>query len=193
MRRQQSGKLPDINKLAKGEKMKQRGFTLVELMVVLAVGSILLAIAIPGYANFVKTSRLAAVTNDLVSALHLARSESIKRGTWVTVCKTSNSMAASPACDSTANWHQGWLVFVDGGTRGVIEPGDTLLWAHDRVAAGTIGTDSNYSRFVSYRSNGVSRGSGNLPNGTLRICLESHQRNIIINTTGRIRLESATC
>jgi len=173
--------------------MKRRGFTLVELLVVLAVGSILLAIAIPSYAFLVNTSRLAAVTNDLVTALQLARSEAIKRGTRVTVCKISDAMAAAPACSTTANWQDGWLVFVDDGVRGVIDGGDTLLWVRGPMANGTISTDSNYSRFVSYRASGVSQGSGGLRNGTLRICLASRQRDIIINYTGRIRLEPTTC
>ena len=75
MRPQQSVKLTTLNKKAKGEKMNGRGFTLVELVVVLAIGAILLTIAIPGYALLVNGSRLTALTNDLVSALHLARSE----------------------------------------------------------------------------------------------------------------------
>src|SRR5512135_3440893 len=112
--------------------MGQRGFTLVELLVVLAVGSILLAIAIPGYAFLVNASRLAAVTNDLVAALQLARSEAVKQGTRVTVCKTSNPIAAQASCDSTANWHEGWLVFSDGGARGVIDSGDILLRVQGR-------------------------------------------------------------
>jgi len=173
--------------------MKRRGFTLVELLVVLAVGSILLAIAVPGYAFMVNANRLAAVSNDLVTALHLARSEAIKRGTRVTVCKTGDAMAVSPACSTTANWQDGWLVFVDGGTRGVIDSDDTLLWTRAQIAAGTIDPGSNFSRFVSYLASGVSQGSGNFANGTLRICLASNQRDIIINNTGRIRLESVVC
>lgn len=173
--------------------MKRRGFTLVELLVVLAVGSILLAIAVPSYAFMVNANRLAAVTNDLVTALHLARSEAIKRGTRVTVCKTGDAMAVSPACSTTANWQDGWLVFVDGGTRGVIDSDDTLLWTRAQIAAGTIDPGSNYSRYVSYRASGVSQGSGNLANGKLQICLASKQRDIIINGAGRIRLESVVC
>jgi type IV fimbrial biogenesis protein FimT len=173
--------------------MGWRGFTLVELLVVLAVGSILLAIAVPGYAFLMNTSRLAAITNDLVTALHLARSEAIKRGIRVTVCKSANPMAAAPACSATAGWEQGWLVFVDGGARGAIDPGDTLLWTRGQIAAGTIDPGSNFSRFVSYQASGVSQGSGNSRIGTLRICLEGDRRDIIINWTGRLRLKSDRC
>jgi len=173
--------------------MKRRGFTLVEMLVVLAVGSILLAIAIPSYAFLVNTSRLAAVTNDLVTALHLARSEAIKRGVRVTVCKTSDAMAASPACSTTANWHDGWLVFVDGGTSGEIDGDDTLIRVREQVSGGAVITSINYSRYISYLPGGGSQGSSGLANGSLKICRGSIQRNIIVNRTGRPRLDNSTC
>lgn len=173
--------------------MNGRGFTLVELVVVLAVGAVLLAMAIPSYAFLVNSSRLAAVTNDLVTALHLARSEAIKRGMRVTVCKTSNAMAETPVCDTTASWQQGWLVFVDGGTKGVIDSGDTLLRVQDRVSpAVTITTGTNYGSFISYLPSGKSQGS-NVANGTVYVCLASTRRDIIISPAGRIRLDTHTC
>ena len=173
--------------------MDGRGFTLAELLVVLALGSVFLAMAVPSYGFLVNSSRLAAVTNDLMSTLQLARSEAIKRGIRVTVCKTGDAMVAAPVCNTAASWEQGWLVFVDGGTRGVIDPGDTLLWVHGQVASGTITPSSNYSRFVSYLPSGASQGSGNLANGSIRVCLAGERRDIIINNTGRPRLGSAIC
>lgn len=173
--------------------MGWRGFTLVELLVTLAIGAILLVIAIPGYAFFINASRLTAVTNDLVSALHLARSEAIKRGMRVTVCKTSNATAATPACDTAASWQQGWLVFADGGTRGVIDSGDALLWTQDSAHPAVSITSYNYGQYISYLPSGRSQGSNRLPNGTIRICLADARRDIIINSTGRPRLDSGVC
>lgn len=173
--------------------MKRRGYTLVELLVVLTTSSILLTIAVPGYAFLVNTSRLASVTNDLVTALHLARSEAIKRGMRVTVCKTSNAMAVPPVCDTTTSWQQGWLVFVDGGTKGVIDSGDTLLRVQDPVSQSATITTSNYGSYISYLPSGVSQGSNGLANGALRICVANKRRDIIINNTGRIRLDTNIC
>ena len=174
--------------------MGRRGFTLVELLVVLAVGSILLAIAVPSYAFLVNTSRLAAATNDLVAALQLARSEAVKRGVQVTVCKTGNVQSTTPTCDATANWHQGWLVFADGGTSGVFEPGDTLLRvqeaAHSTVR---ITANSHISGFISYRPTGRVHGLNGPANGTFGICVAGSRRDIIINNTGRPRLFSGSC
>ena len=193
MRPERSGKLTPTNKKEGEGKMNRRGFTLVELLVVLAVGLILLAIAIPGYGYLLNAGRLTTVTNDLVAALHLARSEAIKRAMRVTLCKTSSAAAATPSCDTAASWQQGWLVFVDGGTRGVIDSNDVLLWVQDRVSSQASITTSNYGSFVSYLPNGVSQGSNGLANGTLRICVAGNRRDIIINTTGRPRLSSSTC
>ena len=173
--------------------MGWRGFALVELLAVLAVGAILLTIAIPCYAFLVNGSRLTVVTNDLVTALHLARSEAIKRGMRVTVCKTSNAMAVSPICDTTASWQQGWLIFVDGGTRGVIDASDILLRTQHSVSTAAITTSNNFSSFISYLPNGVSQGENWLGDGTVHVCVAGNQRDIIINKTGRIRLESHTC
>jgi len=173
--------------------MNERGVTLVELLVVLAVGAILLTIAIPGYAFLVNASRLTAVTNDLVTVLHLARSEAIKRGTRVTVCKTSDAMAATPVCDTAATWQQGWLMFVDSGIRGVIDLDDVLLRVQGSAPLAATITTSNYNSYASYLPSGRSQGSNGLANGTLRVCVAGVRRDIIINSTGRIRLATNTC
>lgn len=173
--------------------MKKRGFTLVELLVVLALGVSLLAIAVPGYGFLVNSSRLTALTNDLVGALRLTRLEAIKRGKWVTVCKTGNPMAAHPGCNNSAHWHDGWLMFVDGGTRGVREPGDTLLRVHGPSPAGAEISANSFHQFISYRASGISRGSNGLGNGTIQVCLAGKRRDIVISMTGRIRLNSGDC
>lgn len=173
--------------------MERRGFTLVELLIVLAVGSILLAIAIPGYGFLVNTNRLATMTNELVSVLQLARSEAIKRGARVTVCKTSNTGAITPACDATADWHEGWLVFVDGGNRGVLDSQDELIRIElDKLNGANIST-TNFSNYVSYLPSGMSQGPNNLGNGTFEICLEHMQRKVILSVTGRIRSARGLC
>jgi type IV fimbrial biogenesis protein FimT len=186
-------KTPD--KVARGEKMKWRGFTLVELLVALAVGAILLTIAIPGYAFLVNASRLATATNDLVTTLHLARSEAIKRGIRVTVCKTSSPGAVTPACDATASWQQGWLVFVDGDTRGVIDGGDLPLWVQHRSPPEVSITSTEFDAYISYLPNGRSQRSQNenFSNGRISVCAAGNRRDIVINNAGRPKLETHTC
>lgn len=174
--------------------MERRGFTLVELLIVLAVGSILLAIAVPGYGFLVNTNRLTAATNSLVSALHYARSESIKRGERVTVCTTSNPDAPMPNCDHAAGWHQGWLIFRDAGVRGVMDAQDELLRVEQDILLNnmTVAT-TNFSHYVSYLPNGMSQGPNQLGNGTFRFCLEHMENSVILSISGRIRLAKGVC
>jgi len=88
---------------------KQTGFTLIELMVTLAMVGILLAVGAPSIKNFVKGDRLTATSNDLLSALHVARSEAIKNNASVTVCESADGAN----CTATGEWRNGWIVFID--------------------------------------------------------------------------------
>lgn len=96
--------------------VREKGFTLIELMITLVVLGILLLVAVPNFGSFVAQSRVDSVKNKLVSSIALARSEAIKRGSAVAVCRKR----ADPAqdCDGTdtagsKNWSNGWLVFLD--------------------------------------------------------------------------------
>lgn len=77
----------------------RRGFTLVELMVTVAVAAILLTIAVPSFKGVIDRSNLSAAHNSLLSALHYARGEAVNRGTAVNV-------------KSQGGWGQGWEVLV---------------------------------------------------------------------------------
>src|SRR5437870_3761801 len=82
-----------------------RGFTIVELMVTLAVLSILLAIAIPAFNDAILGNRLTSYANDLVGGSLQARSEAVKRNTTATLCVSSNGASCG-----TGGWEQGWIV-----------------------------------------------------------------------------------
>ncbi|MFC5472611.1 GspH/FimT family pseudopilin [Paraherbaspirillum soli] len=91
-----------------------KGFTLIELMVTIVVMAILLAVAMPSMASFVTQNRLSGNVNEFVRATMLARSEAIKRGAAVTICRSAGAETGTNVCGGgTGNdWSSGWLVFV---------------------------------------------------------------------------------
>lgn len=90
---------------------KQRGFNLLELMVVLAIAAVLATIAAPSMTEFVRSNRITTMKASVISDLNLARSESIKRNRRVLMC-ASNTSATD--CSTATTWAaSGWLVCFD--------------------------------------------------------------------------------
>lgn len=87
-------------------RVTQRGFTLIEAMVSIAVMLVLMAIAVPSFKDASLGSQLRASANDLVASAHLARSEAIKRNAVVTMCASSDG----ENCATSGGWEQGWIV-----------------------------------------------------------------------------------
>ena len=131
----------------------------------------------------------------ILAALHLARSEAIKRAMRVTLCKTSSAAAATPSCDTAASWQQGWLVFVDGDTRGVVDGGDLPMWVQHRSPPEVSITSTEFDAYISYLPNGRSQRSQNknFSNGRISICAAGNRRDIVINNSGRPKLETHIC
>jgi type IV fimbrial biogenesis protein FimT len=88
---------------------KARGFTLVELMAVVAILSILMALAAPSFTAFSSSQRLRGASTDLVTTLIAARSEAIKRNAEVTV--------SAQVVAGNANWGRGWTATANGGVQ----------------------------------------------------------------------------
>jgi type IV fimbrial biogenesis protein FimT len=129
----------------------QTGFTLIELVVTLAVLAIVVALGVSGLQYFTESNRAAAQNNLIIGTLTSARSEAIKRGARVVVCTSGNPTAATPSCLATSPWQNGWIVFVDNNQDGnYTSPGDTLLGVSDKLTGGlTIHADDKGNNPVS--------------------------------------------
>lgn len=89
-------------------KRQTAGFTLIELIVTISIATILASLAAPNFSRLIKENRLTAGTNELVSALILARSEALKRSNNVSICASTDQATCSGSDFST-----GWVVFVN--------------------------------------------------------------------------------
>lgn len=89
-------------------KANAAGFTLLELMVAVAVLAIIVTIGIPSFSSFIRTYQMDSAQQQIISAHALARNEAIKSGSSVGVCGAS---ASSPPVCSVDDWSGGWMVY----------------------------------------------------------------------------------
>ena len=138
------------------DKRTQHGFTLYELMITVLIVGVVLAFGIPNMQAFTQNSRMTSTANDLHAAFHLARSESSRAKTNITVCASANSMAAAADCGGT--WDQGYIVFVDeDGDLTRSGAAETVLRAHAAIADGISFAVANDATYFSYSSTGLGR------------------------------------
>lgn len=103
---------------------KRFGFTLIELMVAVAVMAILVAAAAPSFVSIFNGNRLTAISNELAASLQSARMEALRRGQRIVLCNSADGLACAAA--GTAAW-TGWLVFADANSNGTREAAETIL------------------------------------------------------------------
>jgi type IV fimbrial biogenesis protein FimT len=171
------------------------GFTLIELLVTVAMMAIVLALGVPSFTEMIKNNRLTAAANELVTALNLARSEAIKRGVRITVCKSSDTR-----CATRGSWEQGWIVFTDQNNDATYDSGtETLLRAHEAISGQiTMSGNGNVANYISYVASGRSQlTGGGFQAGTIKICDDRSGKvgkEIVLSSTGRLRLNTGvTC
>lgn len=116
---------------------REKGLSLVELMVVVAITSILLLVAVPSFESFFGSLRDDRVIGDLEAALGLARSEAIKSGRSATVC------AGTGLCSGATDWSSGWAVTLTG----IGSVGDEVLRVWQDVPTGYSVTAMGDVRF----------------------------------------------
>ncbi len=95
-------------------RVRQDGFTLIELMIALAMAAILLMVAVPNFRETVKRNAIESMVTRLKSALTQAKTEAIARGHTVAICGSANGSA----CSGSSDWSSGWIIFVDDGSGG---------------------------------------------------------------------------
>jgi type IV fimbrial biogenesis protein FimT len=168
-----------------------RGFTLVEMLAVLAVAGTLFLLGAPSLAAVLRGTRVSSAANDFLGSLLLTRSEAMKRRHRVVMCRSADAQG----CAASGGWQQGWIVFADADGDGERDPAEAVLYVQPALdgAMRMTGT-STVAKYVSYAPNGSTKlVGGGFQAGTLTVCSASGQkgtgRQVIVNATGRPRTQ----
>lgn len=176
---------------------QDRGLTLIELMITISILAILMALAVPSFQSMIASSNLSSATNDLTNTLAQARSNAIRRGARVTVCKSANGTQ----CATTGNWEQGWIVFNDitkSGTSANVDTDEVITFVAPAQPSGIV-INGNLT-YVSYAADGQAKQmTGGFLAGRLRVCStnaalsnDKRARKLTLAGNGRIVVEAQT-
>lgn len=177
---------------------RQGGMTLVELAVALAIAAILAAVATPSLREFVQSNRIAAANNGLITALHQARAEALRRGRKVAVCASANQRA----CSGSGDWSTGWVVFEDRTVSGTPQAPDDahydahMIGAYPPLADGfELSSQNAWYRYAPTGSlSWPTAGTGSETRLELRAGTDAAQRRCVsLNRIGRVRAARGGC
>ena len=157
-----------------------QGFTLVEMIIAVAIAAIVLGMGVPGFQQLIRANRTVTEVNRLVTALSLARSEAVKRNATV---------AMRP---SGVNWENGWVVFTDNVTQnGTIDAGEQTLQVYEGMPQGYTLRPAGltFTDWIAFQPTGQMLGSGGAATDSFRVCDDTQaaaeRRLIQVNLIGR--------
>lgn len=165
-----------------------RGFTLLELMFVLAAAAILLSVGLPSYQSVMRNARLGTSVNDIVASLQLARSEAVKRRSPVVMCTNGGG----DACDPAADWHEGWIVWSDDDADGARAGQEQVLQRRDSMRRDievSVPDGQPMQDRITYAPTGFPIVNGLNAAGIMAFCDDLHSnsfgRIVVVPQTGR--------
>jgi type IV fimbrial biogenesis protein FimT len=177
----------------------QRGFTLTELLVTVAVAGVLAMVAVPNMRTFLQSNRLSGASNDLLRSFYLARTEAIKHQANVAVCASAAPMAAAPACSYGP--FNGWIVFQDTNFNWQWDNGEPIFERHVLLDTSvTVKTDNNGIEIYGATGFASPAGAKN-PTRNILLCdsrgnqmvgTNSVERAVLIAASGRIRVSATS-
>ena len=183
---------------------KSSGFTLIELLVVIAIVAILTAMAAPSFKRLIQSNTMSSSVNSFLADMRYARSEAIRRGGGVVMCRSDSPEATNPTCgtgsgpdltgDSLGDgWASGWIIFHDLDKDGIRDssPADPILRVQGpMVSLGSVleGGSSSSTKFIFSATGRLSLSSSTqLRFGSSKYASDL-QRVVCVNLGGRARI-----
>jgi type IV fimbrial biogenesis protein FimT len=173
---------------------KQRGFTLVELMVVVAIAAVLIAMAVPSFTGLIKSNQVSSAVNTFMSDVRFARSEAIKRGGSVVMCRSNTPDTSPPKCHTgsgTNGWISGWIIFQSLNSSTDWVAGDTLLRIQPAITSVNSMVEKNDRSTLSFTATGRLQSVGSVMQIQVGVSPElsnEQQRVVCINLGGRAKI-----
>jgi type IV fimbrial biogenesis protein FimT len=166
------------------KRTQQRGFSAIELMMVLVVASVLLAIAIPGFQNVIRSSLLTSGADKLSASLNLARTKAIMSRRNVRLCPSTNGTT----CTTSGSWTGGWIMFVDSDGNGAPSTSELLQARGAMDSRISLTTPAAFTQYIQFRPTGVVLGNAGT-SGQFDFCsgnYHEYSRLVGITTSGRV-------
>lgn len=164
----------------------QRGFTLIEMLIVIAIIAIVGSMALPAFNQMLENNRRVAAANDFLTSIHIARSEAITRNQRVSLCPANQAFTN---CVSGGSWNAGWLVFRHAGAATGPADEDAILMVGSALPGGLklVPNGDQYQNLITFLPRGRAQAAG-----TMLLCdagAASPSRAIVIDMVGRARVD----
>lgn len=169
-------------------KQASRGFSVIELMVVVTILGLLLGLAVPTFRQFTRNNSVTSAQNDLVTSLNLARSEALRRNRPVSVCASEDGLT----CGDDTEWADGWIAFTDRGTAGTLDGDDVVLQTWQGQSADLV-FFSDGDTFVQYLPTGMSAAAVTIDVSWTDCTGGPHKRRVDVMATGAVAGQIVDC
>jgi type IV fimbrial biogenesis protein FimT len=157
------------------------GFTLIELMVTIAVAAVMLMVGVPSFVRLMANTREASAANSLVNAFEYARNAALRGGQPVTICPTASP--SNTAC--SADWNTGW------GVISAPAGGGSVLLAHSNVGArGVVVKASAGASLLVFTPRGLVTGLPGTGSALFTFCDSrgsAYAHAVVVNTGGYVQ------
>jgi type IV fimbrial biogenesis protein FimT len=169
---------------------RSSGFTMLELIVVIAIVGVLIALGVPSFKYVTTANRIAAEVNGLLGDMQFARAEAIKEGQTVVVCVSTNGTSCT-----NSTWDRGWMVCSDPANDGACDAGQAVYRVQptfsstDTFAAtgNTSALTFNRDGFATGLAGGVTIALHNTP-----ATVAAYTRCLAVSAVGTLTVETIT-